>query len=66
MSYKDRRKYDGDVFYAVWRGGGNPDHIDTDRVRDAYYEHITAEDFAASEVRRQQSKPTPLEEMPLQ
>lgn len=29
------RKYDSDVFYEVWRSGGNPDLIDPDRVDDS-------------------------------
>lgn len=46
------RDYENDVFYEVWRRGGNPDRIDDDRVSDAYYDGVYADDCAAREMRR--------------
>ena len=56
-SREERRKYENDVFYEVWRSGGNPDRIDDDRVSDSFYDHMSAEDAAHSELRRQRPKP---------
>ena len=53
---EEQRKYDNDVFYDVWRSGGNPDAIDFDRTRDAYYDGILAEDCASRIVREQNQK----------
>lgn len=46
-------KYFGDVVYEVWRSGGNVDAIDPDRMDDARWNGVEADDFAASEVGRQ-------------
>ena len=45
--------YLGDVAYDVWCGGGSPDAIDHDRVRDDYQAGEFAEDASESELRRQ-------------
>ena len=45
-----RDSYEGDVFFEVWRSGGNPDAIDFDRVNDAYYAGDFAEDAATFEL----------------
>jgi len=60
-SYEERReeqrKYDNDVFYEVWRNGGNPDRIDFDRVQDRYYNGQDVESAASSELQAQRPKP---------
>jgi len=33
---EERRHYEADVSYDVWRSGGNPDAIDHDRVLENY------------------------------
>lgn len=48
---RERRDYDGDVTYDVWRSGGNPDYIDRDRVRDHFYNGYSAEEAANAELR---------------
>ena len=50
---EDFEKYQGDVFYEVWRSGGNPDAVDYDRVRDCYSDGDEPECCASSELRRQ-------------
>lgn len=52
----ERREYEADIIYDVWRFGGNPDRVDYDRMSDAFYERIPAEDFVRSELRRQRPK----------
>lgn len=60
-SYEERReeqrKYDNDVFYEVWRNGGNPDRIDFDRVQDRYYNGQDVESAASAELQAQRPKP---------
>ena len=60
-SYKKRREeqrqYHDDVFYKVWRWGGNPDRIDYDRVQNQYYEGQDSENAARQELRTQRPKP---------
>lgn len=48
---RERREYDADVFYDVWRSGGDPDRIDPDQVRDHFYDGFSAEDSARAELR---------------
>lgn len=50
---EERRRFYADVAYDVWRSGGNPDRIDHDRVRDAFYDGRTAESYASEVCRRQ-------------
>lgn len=45
-----------DVYYEVWRRGGNPDAVDYDRVRDAESWGHTVEDIAHAELRRQERR----------
>lgn len=47
------RRYESDVTYELWRGGGNPDRINPDRMDDAYWNGTPSEDFASRELRRQ-------------
>jgi hypothetical protein len=53
MSGQDYDDYRGDVFYDVWRSGGNPDAVDYDRVRDSYYDGLDSEDAARRELHAQ-------------
>jgi len=50
---KTRYEYENDVFYEVWRNGGDPEMINYDRVDDRYYDGISTEDAALHELRRQ-------------
>lgn len=54
-SYEERReeerRYQSDVFYEVWRSGGNPDRINDDRVSDRMDRGYTAEENASAELR---------------
>lgn len=50
---EDQRRYEGDVFYEVWRAGGNPDRINDDRVSDRYYNGDSSEQAARSELSHQ-------------
>jgi len=52
MSY--RNQWEADVFYEVWRRGGDPYAVDFDEIRSRdYYVGSECEDVAAAEVRRQ-------------
>lgn len=55
-SCEERRRYQNDVSYEVWRRGGNPDRIDPDRVQDHYYNEQDVDSAASVELRVQQSK----------
>lgn len=58
MDREERRNYENDVFYEVWRSGGDPDRIDFDgRVEDHFYNGDYPEDAAAHELRCQQPSP---------
>jgi hypothetical protein len=50
---EEQRRYENDVFYDVWRSGGNVDRINDDRVSDSYYDGRSAEDAARRELRSQ-------------
>jgi hypothetical protein len=52
-----RRDYEADVFYEVWRSGGDPDRIDYDRLADNYWNGIDAETATHYELRAQRPKP---------
>lgn len=54
---EEERQYRGDVFYNVWRNGGNPDRINYDRVSDSFRDGIYHEDAALREMRAQRPKP---------
>jgi hypothetical protein len=51
---RNYREYEGDVWYEVWRNGGNPDNVDPDRVRDYYDDGYGAEAAARQEQNRTQ------------
>ena len=60
-SYEERREeerqYHGDVFYEVWRSGGNPDAVSYDRVQQRYYDGQDSQSAASAELRAQRPKP---------
>jgi len=62
----EERRYESDVWYDVWRAGGDPDRIDTERVSDAYQRGEFQEDAARRELLAQRPKPQPEEEYPEQ
>lgn len=49
--HEEERRYQGDVTYDVWRSGGNVDHIDRDRVSDAFRDGDPYESAARREIR---------------
>ena len=51
-----KHDYEGDVYYEVWRQGGDPDAIDLDRVEDSYYRGDYPEDAASVEMERQRPR----------
>lgn len=54
---EERRRYENDVFYDVWRSGRDPDRIDDDRVDDARWNGLSADEAAEAEIRAQRPKP---------
>lgn len=50
---KSRHDYESDVYYEVWRSGGNPDTIDFDRVEEAYRSGYKSDMAATREMRHQ-------------
>lgn len=54
---EERRRYEADVSYEVWRNGGNPDRINYERVEDAYYNDVPSESTARREIERQRPRP---------
>lgn len=53
---KERREYENDVLYEVWRSSGDVDRIDFDRVDDDRWDGLDATEAAAAELKRQRSK----------
>lgn len=58
MSYEDRRReerrqFENDVHYDVWRSGRDTDHIDYNRVEDNFHRGYTAEQAAREEIAAQ-------------
>jgi len=51
----ERDRYFGDVCYAVWWRGGNPDTVDYDRAMRACEDDIEAESHAARLMRERRS-----------
>lgn len=49
--------YYGDVWFEVWRRGGDPDAVDPDDVREAELYGEQYEDVADYELRRQRRRP---------
>ena len=57
-SREERRTYEGDVVYEVWRSGGNVDHINDDRVSESYWDGLSAEQAAYREIARREPQPS--------
>ncbi len=53
---KSSRDYHGDVFYEVWRSGGNPDAVDYDRVEDCRWDYQEPEECAAGIMREEHNR----------
>jgi len=53
---EERREYEADVAYEVWRHGGNPDNVDIDRIEDNYYQGIDTDHAANIELNRQRPR----------
>lgn len=54
---EERRRYEGDVEYEVWRSGGNPDMVDRDRVDNCHDMGYFADEAARVELRHQRPQP---------
>lgn len=50
---EEQRRFESEVWYQVWRAGGDPDRIDPDRLSDAFYEHASPDDVASRVLHRQ-------------
>lgn len=53
MKKQAKRAYSDDVFYGVWRNGGNVDQVNSDRVEDCYYRGIESQQAARIETEAQ-------------
>ena len=53
MNREERREYEGDVYYDVWCGGGEPDAIDFERVDECFYDGLQPEAASAIEIMAQ-------------
>ena len=53
MGRKSFQDFAGDVYYDVWRSGGNPDAVDPDRIYGRYSDGWESDESAISELRRQ-------------
>lgn len=49
---EERRRYEADVDYEVWRMGGNMDQVNRERVEEHYYAGYSIDDAARAEMRR--------------
>lgn len=47
------RDYEGDVIYRVWLCGGNVDSVSYDNIHDDFLNHVSADDCARNEVKKQ-------------
>ena len=52
-NHDERRKFEGDVIYEVWRSGGNPDAVDYNRLDDYWYDELDAYEAADRELQIQ-------------
>ena len=55
---EERRQYERDVEYEVYRSGGDMDRVNRDRVEDAYYDGRSVESQAARELSAQRPQPS--------
>lgn len=53
---REKRRYEADVSYEVWRSGGNPDRIDHDRVNQRYWDGQSTDAAASAVLRAQRPK----------
>lgn len=53
---KKARSFDADVFYEVWRRGGDPDSFNADDSRELQECGYTAEEVAEQEMERQRQR----------
>jgi hypothetical protein len=53
---KARQRFDDDVFYAVWRRGGNTALIDPDRVEKGFWEGVDPDRIGDTELHFQRQK----------
>lgn len=53
---EERRAYEADVTYGVWRRGGDVDRIDHDRVSECYFRGDDWDAAATVELRHQRAK----------
>ena len=54
---EERRRFEGDVFYEVWRRGGDTDRINYDQLDDCYYDHHEPEVCASRIIQAQRPAP---------
>lgn len=50
---EERREYEADVAYEVWRSGGNMDNVNDERIEDNYYDGASIEHAAHIELEAQ-------------
>ena len=54
---KEQRDYEADVFYDVWKRGGNPDRVNNERVIDHFWNGDSVDRAVKDELERQRPKP---------
>lgn len=59
---EEERSYEGNVWYDVWRSGGNPDNVNPDRVSQAFHDGVSSENAAVRELRAQRQQRNEIEE----
>ena len=53
---EERRRYENDIAYEVWRSGGNPDRISDERIDDCFYSGDSVESAARHELKIQRPR----------
>uniref|UniRef100_A0A6H1ZVW2 Uncharacterized protein n=1 Tax=viral metagenome TaxID=1070528 RepID=A0A6H1ZVW2_9ZZZZ len=53
---EERRRYEGDVVYDVWRNGGNPDRVNVERIEEHFYRGDDCDSATRDELRHQRLK----------
>jgi hypothetical protein len=61
---EERRKYENDVAYEVWRHGGNMDNVNSERIEEHYYEGAEVDHAAHAELQAQRQRHEPEEQFP--
>ena len=56
MKNDKRNAFRGDVWFEVWRSGGDPDAVDDDRIDDCYDSGACAVECASAELRKQRRR----------